>query len=194
MFILSNSCTPEGGEGERLENHFPCWFHRDKRVKDHTPTVILSSLSPPCSLLSLLKEEFPPSACWLSDWVIDGFIRRQDPSFIDKISVSVFLSRIVLHWREWWLVTFSFLWIKPLFPLHLRGWTDVRAYVSQYSLGRRETGLKDRRKWGKGGGRESLLSKDWRTGNELAEPPWAWSCLLNMTEESLQINKAIWKH
>lgn len=148
-------------------------------AKDHTPTALLSSLSPPCSLLSLLKEEFAPSPCRLSDWVIDGFIRRRDPSFINKIfqtdSVSIFLSYIVLHWCQWWLFICSPLWIQLLFPLHLRRLTDVRAYISQNSLGRRETGLKDRRKWGKGGGRESLLSKEPRTGNELAAPRSAWS-------------------
>lgn len=75
------------------ENHFPCRFHRNKGVKDHTPTVILSSLSPPFSLLGLLKEEFPPWARWLF-WLSDWWLHEETRSIIHWQNL---LDRLCLH-------------------------------------------------------------------------------------------------
>lgn len=135
-------------EGSRREKTtFPADFTGSRELKI-TPTVILSSLSPPFSLLSLLKEEFPPWACRLSDWVIDGFIRSRHPSFIDKIFQIDLRPHLPFPYNpllmSLFLFLFSFLGIKCLFSFFSWGCGHTRAYVSQRPMGRKEAKLSGR--------------------------------------------------
>lgn len=140
-------CNMEGSR--RRENHFPSYFHRNQGVKDHTHSYPLLPFS---SLFSSqpFEEGIPslgPLAFWLSDW----WLHKETTSIIHWQNLSNWLCpHLPFPYNpslmSVMMLSLFFLWIKCFSPLHLRLWTHVRpAHISQYPVGRREAGLKERR-------------------------------------------------